>query len=306
MAQFLGMVRTASVQRLVFKGKPLLLLTRHCYWLACLLHTDMGLGECFVSLNLCFLFLFTTALMTHSLLLCTYCIVGKTIQTIGLLAALLRKKGTGADLLELHRRAQMTEFIKRRIEEAKQEALRNGELYRPTETSSKSQPLSVQQPEWGPVLILAPAAVCKSWMTSFKVWGHFSTIEFASKADLENIKLGSVEILVATHNRIQEADTFACLREIPWKLVIVDEFHVFKNESAIKTKNLRLLRDDHNAAILGLSGTCMQNNHKVCNVLFFCLAKLLSLQHRLRRHPLHAAAMINHQHACMCTSTTFS
>ena len=167
----------------------------------------------------------------------------------------------------------MTEGIKRKIEEAKQEALRNGELYRPTEPSSKSPPLSIQQPEWGPVLILAPAAVCKSWMTSFKVWGHFSTIEFASRADLENIKLGSVEILVATHNRIQEADTFASLREIPWKLVIVDEFHVFKNESAIKTKNLRLLRDDHNAVILGLSGTCMQNNHKELWNLFDIISK---------------------------------
>lgn len=164
----------------------------------------------------------------------------------------------------------MTEGIKRKAEEAKQKALGSGELYMPTSSSSS---LSVQQPEWGPVLILAPSAVCKSWMTSFKVWGHFSTTEFESKDSLENIRLGSVEILVASHNRIQEADTFSCIREIHWKLIIIDEFHVFKSEKAIKTKNLRLLRDDHNAVILGLSGTCMQNDHKELWNLFDIISK---------------------------------
>jgi len=43
---------------------------------------------------------------------------------------------------------------------------------------------------------------------------------------------------------------------------VVDELHKFKNEDAIMSKNLRVLRDSHNSVVVGLTGTVMQNRHK--------------------------------------------
>jgi SNF2-related domain len=184
------------------------------------------------------------------------------MQTIGLLAALFRKTGTGADLIELHRRARMAEFFKNEIDEAKQQALEGGELY----TASPQRTAPSTELEWGPVLILAPSSVLEAWVNAFKVWGHFSVALYQTgerKDILENVKLGSVEILVASHSRIQSDESATSLREIPWKLVIIDEFHKMKNVKSCLAQNLRLLRDAHDdTVLLGLTGTMMQNDHK--------------------------------------------
>lgn len=156
----------------------------------------------------------------------------------------------------------MAEFFKHEVEEAKQEALESGELYRPVaQTTAPSSEL-----EWGPVLILAPSSVLEAWVKAFKVWGYFSVALYENdkrKAILENVRLGSVEILIASHNRIQADGHATSLREIPWKLVIIDEFHKMKNVNSSLAKNLRLLRDAHDDTVLiGLTGTMMQNDHK--------------------------------------------
>jgi SNF2 family DNA or RNA helicase len=197
-------------------------------------------------------------------------ISGKTMQTIGLLAALFRKTGTGADLIELHRRARMAEFFKIEIEEAKQQALEEGQLY----TASPQRNAPSTELEWGPVLILAPSSVLEAWVKSLKVWGHFSVALYQNgerKDILENVMLGSVEILVASHTRIQSDESATSLREIPWKLVIIDEFHKMKNVNSCLAKNLRLLRDAHaETVLLGLTGTMMQNDHKVRTIIVKC------------------------------------
>jgi SNF2 family DNA or RNA helicase len=43
---------------------------------------------------------------------------------------------------------------------------------------------------------------------------------------------------------------------------VVDEFHGFKNGDAKLASNLRELRDECACAIVGLTGTLMQNDHK--------------------------------------------
>jgi DNA excision repair protein ERCC-6-like 2 len=155
----------------------------------------------------------------------------------------------------------MAGFFKSQVEEANQQALESGDLYRPVAESTDTS----MELEWGPVLILAPSSVLDAWVTAFKVWGYFSVALYqkdARKDILENIKLGSVEILVAGHSRIQSDESATALCKIPWKLVIIDEFHKMKNVNSCLSKNLRSLRDAHDSILLGLTGTMMQNDHK--------------------------------------------
>ena len=43
--------------------------------------------------------------------------------------------------------------------------------------------------------------------------------------------------------------------------MVIDEYHLFKNETAIRSKHIRKLRDSRRTCIIGLTGTLMQNDH---------------------------------------------
>ena len=59
----------------------------------------------------------------------------------------------------------------------------------------------------------------------------------------------------------------AYIADIPWKLIIVDEFHKYKNPLTKGYKQLQSLQDAAQCLILGLNGTLVSNSHKELWVL---------------------------------------
>jgi SNF2 family DNA or RNA helicase len=189
----------------------------------------------------------------------------QTVQTISLLAALFGKSGTGADVEELKRRKAIVRERLTKIQQERDEALRYGRVDMKNHDALGLPDLPL--PDWCPVLIVAPSSVLRNWVDDFQTWAHFNVAVYSGKsreAALKSVEDGLTEVLVCGHSQIQDKSTFHSLStaKVTWKVVIVDEFHYFKNETAIKTVNLRALRDHHHSVIIGLTGTVMQNEHK--------------------------------------------
>jgi SNF2 family DNA or RNA helicase len=216
--------------------------------------------------------------------------LGKTVQMLALLSALLLKTGTHNDYVELKRRRQLAHEWVADEESRRNRMLEQGRVWHATDASQKPELL----PSWAPVLILAPSSILDNWIGDGKTWGHFQMTIYQSKDDysgINEIRNGACEILLVSHKLFEMENHFAVLNEIPWKLVVVDEHHRLKNPKSKATTNLRVLRDDHCAPVLGLTGTVMQNNHKgtflFCFVFIICIHTLRSLT-TFHRAPLSA------------------
>eukprot|EP00522_Entomoneis_paludosa_P011126 CAMPEP_0172442048 /NCGR_PEP_ID=MMETSP1065-20121228/2519_1 /TAXON_ID=265537 /ORGANISM="Amphiprora paludosa, Strain CCMP125" /LENGTH=1289 /DNA_ID=CAMNT_0013191709 /DNA_START=35 /DNA_END=3904 /DNA_ORIENTATION=+ len=186
--------------------------------------------------------------------------LGKTVQTVALVAALLGKTGTGEDLLSIQQR--MCEFAerKKKKQDAELEALRNGAVY--TEPVTDEEPLVKSQ--WFPILVVAPSSVLSNWVTDFNFWGYFAIALYNnddSYAGIESVIGGLAEVLIVSHSSLADRSRFQKLLSVRWKLVVIDEFHIFKNDKSKWSKNTRLLKEKHESSIIGLTGTVMQNNH---------------------------------------------
>jgi len=188
--------------------------------------------------------------------------LGKTVQTIALLSALLKKTGTDLDLIEVNRRKK---FVDKRLGEfrrAKEEALRNGEIL----SLDVDLASEVGVPDWSPILIIVPPSVAEHWRRDFATWGHFavSTYETGGEQEkaLESVRYGRSEVLICTKSCFQNDYVCEVLCQINWKLVVVDEFHNFKNKKGKISQNLRALKSAQECLVVGLTGTLMQNDHK--------------------------------------------
>ncbi|GAB6030490.1 hypothetical protein CHUAL_007354 [Chamberlinius hualienensis] len=124
----------------------------------------------------------------------------------------------------------------------------------------------------GPFLVIAPLSTITNWQREFETWSNLNVIVYHGSA--------------ASRNMIQEYETFYkdengkripgvykfnamittfeiiitdCmdLREIPWRVVIIDEAHRLKNKNCKLLEGLRLLSMEHRVL---LSGTPLQNN----------------------------------------------
>lgn len=178
-----------------------------------------------------------------------------------------RKTGTGLDLLELSRRHKLVEARIARIQRQKDEALIEGRIGIEKKDDDNDFLRKLNLPVWSPVLIVAPNGVVTNWVDDFKTWSHFSVAVYqgSRREDaLEKIENGTAEVLVCGQSMIQGKQGFLALNslKVKWKLVIVDEFHTFKNENKQLASNLRAMRDTHQCVVVGLTGTVMQNNHK--------------------------------------------
>jgi len=187
---------------------------------------------------------------------------GKTVQVISLLAALLKKTGTGLDLIELRRRKKLAQQKLSEFYTAKEAALREGRILMQPDNGGDE----IELPGFAPILIIVPPSVVGHWEGDFANWGHFAVEKFQKKVDvdigLEMIRSGESEILLCSKSMFMDESVTEALCEINWKLVIVDEFHLFKNSKGSLANNLRLLKRRQGCVVSGLTGTLMQNDHK--------------------------------------------
>ena len=186
--------------------------------------------------------------------------LGKTVQVISLLAALQQKSGTMKDLQVIKERQTKAEaeIDKQRL--ASDEALLKGKLLH------DDTQICLNQRPFAPVLIIAPPSVMASWDEHFQQWGHFSVASFGNDRllSINRIKLGTHDILLYPNSLIvSRSDCFPLLFDVEWKLVVIDEFHSFKNDRNKSYQQLCELRNHCKCPILGLTGTVMQNNYKV-------------------------------------------
>jgi SNF2 family DNA or RNA helicase len=148
--------------------------------------------------------------------------LGKTIQTIALLAALYKKTGTGKDMYEVNQRKKTIEAVLAQNEAKRDELFLQGFLAR----DDKMEQLPRVCTKWCPVLIAAPNTVVQNWVDDFATWSHFALDVYRGKnreISLENVKNGIIEVLVCGHSMIQSKDHIDKLKSVNWKMVIVDE-----------------------------------------------------------------------------------
>jgi DNA excision repair protein ERCC-6-like 2 len=178
---------------------------------------------------------------------------------------LYRKTGTGLDLLELNRRKSLVEARIATIESEKEKVLMEGRVF--VEKNDDDSLQELRLPAWSPVLIAAPNSVVTNWVEDFKTWVHFSVAVYhgaGREEALKSVENGVAEVLVCAHSMIKDMKGFQALNSarVRWKVIIIDEFHTFKNEIKNLAKNLRAMRDFHRCVVVGLTGTVMQNEHK--------------------------------------------
>jgi SNF2 family DNA or RNA helicase len=152
------------------------------------------------------------------------------------------------------------------IRNEKDRALLEGRIYREP-VIDKDFLDELLLPKWSPVLVIAPNAVVTNWVEDFGTWAHVSVAVYqgAGRASaLASVENGISEVLVCGDSTMQGVESFNVLdsARVKWKIIVVDEFHKFKNETKHLATNLRRMRDRHGCVVLGLTGTLMQNNHK--------------------------------------------
>ncbi|KAM3843914.1 DNA excision repair protein ERCC-6-like 2 [Vipera latastei] len=157
--------------------------------------------------------------------------LGKTIQVISFLAAVLKKKGTRADIEN-----NMPDFLLRTMRK---------------EMSSVPKKI---------FLIVAPLSVLYNWKEELDVWGYFKVIVLhgnRKEYELNRIKQGKCEIVLTTSEALRLY--LNELNSLHWSAVIVDEVHRIKNPKSQITQTMKALTCK---VRLGLTGTILQNNMK--------------------------------------------
>jgi len=188
--------------------------------------------------------------------------LGKTVQIIGLLAAIQKKGGNDLDLklLQQKRRriAEELEAMQKREEDALLQGL-------PIPQSNKED-IYADARKSGRILVIVPASVVANWQNEFKAWGHFSVAvyEGQNRRDaLDRVRDGRDEILVIGKPLFTKKGTdFPQINELDWRLVICDEMHEYKGHRTNGHKCLEELRNKSKCPVIGLTGTLIQNNCK--------------------------------------------
>jgi len=122
--------------------------------------------------------------------------LGKTVQVISLLAALLRKTGTRLDLIEIRRRKKLVDSFMHQFTAEKEAALREGRVI-----TSNTDVSAVGGLAWAPILVIVPPGIVKHWLTDFETWGYFaiSLLQSGSideEANIELVRHGGSEVLL--------------------------------------------------------------------------------------------------------------
>lgn len=185
--------------------------------------------------------------------------LGKTIQMISLIAALLKKQGNGLDLFEIKRHNKKVKKALQAREDSRRQALLTG-----FGLTSASEIEAKESAEFAPILIIVPSSVVENWHNEFNTWGHFNVGIYSGPArekSLNRIKDRLDVILIVGKSLFSRAGDYDPIASVEWKLVIVDEFHEFKNDKSQAYMRLADLRDSLGCPVVGMTGTLMQNRH---------------------------------------------
>lgn len=145
-----------------------------------------------------------------------------------MLAALLKKTGTGKDRTQLRRRRRLVLREVEAKQRARERALLEGRIL------NASNANEIERGEFVPILIIVPPSVMENWLNEAGTWGHFGVAKYhgASRSlALERIRNGSDEILVCGKSLFNQPDDVTAIKTIAWKLIVVDEFHQYKVSS---------------------------------------------------------------------------
>lgn len=179
------------------------------------------------------------------------------------MAALLKKKGSGEDLIALKERRKAIQGKRAAIRKEQDRAIQTGKF---AQISTKIEGLKVSK--WAPILIVVPSSVIENWMSELSTWGHFGAVKYQGASRdraLERIRLGLDEVMVCGRSLFQ--GQMGCgdlqhVKQVAWKLIVVDEYHQYKNCKTTSYRGLKSLKETCGAPMIGLTGTLMQNNHK--------------------------------------------
>ena len=124
----------------------------------------------------------------------------------------------------------------------------------------------------GPFLVIAPLSTIPNWQREFETWTNLNIIVYHGSNASRNM-IQEYEFYYKDSKGNQNKDVFKfnvlittfemiisdCmeLREIPWRLCVIDEAHRLKNKNCKLLEGLRLLQMEHRVL---LSGTPLQNN----------------------------------------------
>jgi SNF2 family DNA or RNA helicase len=110
---------------------------------------------------------------------------------------------------------------------------------------------------WHPALVIVPPSVLEAWKQSFELFSHFSVSVFSSKTGtkaVQAVRFGSSDVLLCPKSLFQSDIHFKIIISIKWKLVVIDEFHNYKSETAKVSRNLREMKLVHTPLVLGMTG----------------------------------------------------
>jgi DNA excision repair protein ERCC-6-like 2 len=158
--------------------------------------------------------------------------LGKSLQLIALLTALLGKSGTGRDEVVLKKREHELRSVQKDLDSWEESALLGQRGFGAGKCHLADQKKKLQLPDIMPILLIVPVAVIDNWDYEFTIWGHFRVAVYRGGSiryeALKSIELGSSEVLLCGHSLFSAENDYELIEKIPWKLVVVDEFHMFK------------------------------------------------------------------------------
>ena len=108
-------------------------------------------------------------------------------------------------------------------------------------------------------------SVLTNWENELKRWGHFAVASYrdSNRAQaLHRVKIGCEDILLCGKSMMSQKRFFPPLLEVEWKLIIIDEFHEYKNCKSATYRSLEELRNASVCPLIGMTGTLMSNAHK--------------------------------------------
>jgi SNF2 family DNA or RNA helicase len=189
--------------------------------------------------------------------------LGKTVQIIGLLAAIQKKAGTDKDLQKIKQnRIRIGQAIRDKDAQS-EDALLLGTT-RAGSVSSKLLRIEKEALTTGRIMIVVPPSVIANWQNELDEWGHFGVAVYQDKGRdtaLDRVRIGIDEILICGKSLFSRKDSFEALNAIKWRLIVIDEFHEYKNKRARSYECVKQIRAASSCPIVGLTGTLMQNSY---------------------------------------------